>query len=363
MTETQTVEAQTAVPSKPARRQAGRAAAAKILWPTVALALLLLFDLLFVPNFFHVRISDGQLKGSLIDIFHLAAPVMLVTVGMTLVLATGGVDLSVGAIMALAGAIAAKLSAGPEAGGMAMSGWTAAAAALGVSLLAGVWNGALVAVLDIQPIIATLVFMIAGRGLAMEFIGSANVDVNGRVFDILYGYILGLPAAGLLALLVFALTGLFVRGTSAGLFIESTGANRTASRYSGVSVRRVTFLTYVFSGLCSGLAGLVAAADIRKADAVHTGLYLELDAILAAVIGGTALTGGRFFLAGSLLGALLIQTLTTTLIYRVPAEKTLVVKAVVVLAVCLLQSEWFRKQIAKLRASRRAARGFEVIRK
>lgn len=312
----------------------------KVLWPTAALALLLLFDLLFIPNFFRITLSRGHLSGSLIDVFRLAAPVMLVSAGMTLVLATGGVDLSVGAIMALAGAVAAHfMTAG------AMSPWLASLAALGVAILCGLWNGALVALLDIQPIVATLVLMIAGRGLAMEFIGSGYVDVHGALFDHLHGYVIGLPAAGVLALLVFALTGAFTRGTSAGLLIEATGANKTASRFAGVNVLLVTLLAYVFSGLCSGIAGLVAAADIQKANAIHTGMYMELDAILAAVIGGTSLVGGRFSLAGALVGALLIQTLTTTLTYKVPVEYTLVVKAVVVLAVCLLQSDTFRRKV------------------
>ena len=316
----------------------------KVLWPVAALALLLLFDLLFVPNFFRVSVSQGHLSGSLIDVFRLAAPVMLVSVGMTLVIATGGVDLSVGAIMALAGAVAAKLMAAPP-DGMNLSPLLAALAALGIGAVCGAWNGTLVALLDIQPIVATLVLMIAGRGLAMEFIGSGYVDVHGTLFERLHGYVIGLPAAGLLALLVFALTGAFARGTSAGLLIEATGANKVASRFAGVNVVLVTLLTYVFSGLCSGVAGLVAAADIQKANAIHTGMYMELDAILAAVIGGTSLTGGRFSLAGALVGALLIQTLTTTLTYKVPIEYTLVVKAVVVLGVCLLQSETFRRKV------------------
>ena len=318
-----------------------------VLWPVAALVLLLLFDLLFVPNFFRISISQGHLSGSLVDVFRLAAPVMLVSVGMTLVLATGGVDLSVGAIMALAGAVAAKLMTEPTN----LSPWLAALAALGLAILCGAWNGALVALLDIQPIVATLVLMIAGRGLAMEFVGSGYVDVHGTLFDRLHGYIIGLPAAGLLALLVFAGTGAFTRVTSAGLLIEATGANKVASRFAGVNVLLVTFLTYVFSGLCSGLAGLVAAADIQKANAIHTGMYLELDAILATVIGGTSLTGGRFSIVGALVGALLIQTLATTLTYRVPVEYTLVVKAVVVLAVCLLQSDTVRRKVFRRGAS------------
>jgi simple sugar transport system permease protein len=344
MTETQALDAPAPLAPAPSRYTNVPRAWLRVGWPMSALVLLLLFDLFFVPHFFRISINQGHLSGSLIDVFRLAAPVMLVSVGMTLVLATGGVDLSVGAIMALAGAVAAKLMAAPPEG-MNVSPWLAALAGLGVAIICGAWNGALVALLDIQPIVATLVLMIAGRGLAMEFVGSGYVDVHGTLFDRLHGYVLGLPAAGLLALTVFGMTGAFARGTSAGLLIEATGANKVASRFAGVNVVLVTFLTYVFSGLCSGIAGMVAAADIQKANAIHTGMYLELDAILAAVIGGTSLTGGRFSLAGALVGALLIQTLTTTLTYKVPIEYTLVVKAIVVLGVCLLQSDTFRRKV------------------
>src|SRR6185503_13442172 len=131
--------------------------------------------------------------------------------------------------------------------------------------------------------------------------------------------------------------------TAAGLFIESTGDNETASRYAGVNTRAVKLMVYSFCALCAGLAGLIATTNIAAADANNAGLWLELDAILATVIGGTALTGGRFYLTGSLLGAILIQTLTTTILTRgIAVELTLVVKAVVVLLVCLMQSEKFR---------------------
>lgn len=344
MSQTPAVEAPAPPAASQSRYTKVPAAWLKVLWPVAALVLLLLFDLFFVPNFFRISVSQGHLSGSLIDVFRLAAPVMLVSVGMTLVLATGGVDLSVGAIMALTGGVAAKLmAAAPD--GLNVSPWLAALIALAAAVVGGAWNGALVALLDIQPIVATLVLMIAGRGLAMEFIGSGYVDVHGTLFEQLHGYVLGLPAAGLLALLVFALSGALTRGTSAGLLIEATGANKIASKFAGVNVVTVTYLTYAFSGLCSGVAGLVAAADIQKANAIHTGMYMELDAILAAVIGGTSLIGGRFSLAGALVGALLIQTLTTTLTYKVPIEYTLVVKAVVVLGVCLLQSDTFRRKV------------------
>jgi galactofuranose transport system permease protein len=137
-----------------------------------------------------------------------------------------------------------------------------------------------------------------------------------------------------------------MRRTAWGLFIESVGDNAIASHYAGINSRNVKFIVYVFSGFCAGLAGLVAASNIKCADSIHSGLFLELDAILAVVVGGTALTGGRFYLLGSVLGALLIQTLTTTMYMRnVSSDVAPVPKALVILAVCLLQSPIFRQQL------------------
>jgi simple sugar transport system permease protein len=148
---------------------------------------------------------------------------------------------------------------------------------------------------------------------------------------------------------MLGITALLTRKTAIGLFIESVGDNQTASTYAGVRSGRVKFLVYAFSGLCAGLAGLVAASNIKCADSNHVGLLLELDAILAVVVGGTPLTGGRFYLGGAIVGALFIQTLTTTMYMRnVSADVAPVPKALAVLIVCLLQSPVLRKKMGGL---------------
>jgi galactofuranose transport system permease protein len=150
-------------------------------------------------------------------------------------------------------------------------------------------------------------------------------------------------------LVMLGLTALLTRKTALGLFIESVGDNERASFCSGLNARTIKFMVYVFSGFCAGLAGLVAASNIRCADSNHAGLFLELDAILAVVVGGTALTGGRFYLVGAVVGALLIQTLTTTMYMRdVSADVAPVPKALVIIAVCLLQSQAFRAKFTGL---------------
>lgn len=306
----------------------------QLLWPLLALLLLLGYNAVESPGFFHIEMKDGHLYGSTIDVLHRAAPVLLLALGMTLVIATGGVDLSVGAVMAVAGAVAAQLIAGGH------SVWLALAAALGAAVVCGLINGLLVAALNIQPIVATLILMVAGRGVAQLISDGQMIPFTDKTF--LYvggGHLFGLPFPVLLALAAFLLTHLLVRTTALGLFVEAVGGNPTASRFSGLPSGLVICTAYVFCGICAGVAGLIATSDIQAADPGKSGLYLELDAILAVVIGGTALTGGRFTLAGSLLGAILIQALTTTIITQgVQVEFALIVKALVILAVCLLHS-------------------------
>ncbi len=321
----------------------------RIIWPAVALLLLLLFNLLFTDGFFDVSVRDGHLYGSLIDIIDRAAPVILVSIGMTLVIATAGIDLSVGAVMAITGAIAAGLVARPEYSVLSnfdVGGSFALAMliALLAGTLAGAGNGTLVTVFGVQPIVATLILMVAGRGIAQLLTSGQIVTFRHESFAFLgNGFFLALPITITVVMTVLLAIGLLVRRTALGMFIEAVGSNPTASRFCGVRSCFIKMFVYSVCGLLAGLAGLIVAADIRAADANNAGLYIELDAILAVVIGGTALTGGRFSLLGSVIGALLIQGVTTTILSRgVPVEYTLIVKAAVVIVVCLLQAERFR---------------------
>jgi simple sugar transport system permease protein len=218
------------------------------------------------------------------------------------------------------------------------------------ALVAGAWNGLLVGAFNVQPIVATLILMVAGRGVAQLITAGQIITFTDPLLTYVgNGTLLGLPFPVLLSLAMLAVTILITRKTAIGLFIETVGDNQRASFYAGVNGASVKFFVYVFSGFCAGLAGLVAASNIKCADANHAGLFLELDAILAVVVGGTALTGGRFYLAGALVGALFIQTLTTTMYMRnVSADVAPVPKAIAILAVCLLQSAPFRRKVASL---------------
>jgi ribose/xylose/arabinose/galactoside ABC-type transport system permease subunit len=301
---------------------------------TIALAAVLLFNWLLFPGFFSVEWKDGRLFGSLIDVLNRGAPVAILAVGMTMVIATKGVDLSVGAVMAIAGAVAAT---GVESG---LTVWQAVPLALIAGLLCGLWNGILVAVLDIQPIIATLVIMVAGRGIAQLITQGFIVTFNDpALIYIGTGSALGLPMPVLIAAALTLITTLLIRRSALGLLIEAVGVNRSAARFAGISALSLLVLVYVFSGLCAGIAGVIVAADIHGADANNAGLWLELDAILAVVIGGTSLLGGRFSIPMSVMGALIIQAMNTgILVSGFPPQFNLIVKAGIIIAILILQS-------------------------
>lgn len=323
----------------------------RLLWPTVTLVLLLAVNAVFNPGFWQLQWRGGHLYGSVIDILNRAAPLALVALGMTLVIATRGIDISVGAVVAIAAAVAALMIGGElvvkdgvqtHVSRFPMS--LAIVAALLVAALCGLWNGLLVAKVGMQPIIATLILMVAGRGIAQLLTGGQIITVYYAPFFFLgNGFLLGLPFAVFIAAAVWIALHLLMTRTALGLFIQAIGINPAAARLAGLHERLITVCVYTFCGLAAGVAGLVISSNVKSADGNNAGMLMELDAILAVTLGGTALTGGRFSLAGSVLGALIIQTLTST-IYSigVPPEINMVVKAAVVFVVMLLQSAEFR---------------------
>ena len=315
-----------------------------------ALVGILLINWLLFPSFFRITWQDGRLFGSLIDVLNRGAPVAILAIGMVGVIATKGVDLSVGAVMAMAGAVAAT---------MVVAGYpapVAVATALAVGLACGLWNGFLVAVLDIQPIVATLVLMVAGRGIAQLITeGFIVTFTDPMLIFIGTGSFLGLPMATVIAIGLLILVTLLVRRTAIGLFIEAVGVNRAAASLAGIRSRMLLVLVYGLSGLCAAVAGLIVAGDIRGADANNAGLWLELDAILAVVIGGTSLLGGRFSVPLAVVGALIIQAMNTgILVSGFPPEFNLIVKAALIFLVLVIQSP-LASRIVPVRASAREA--------
>ncbi len=343
----------------------GRIPESRLFLPTLALAIILLFDFIFVPGFFNIEVQDGHLYGSLVDILRNSAPTVILAIGMTLVIATGGVDLSVGAIMAIVASVACILI-DPRIVGLNLQGDITAVVgdptysfapmplvivvALLAGILCGAWNGLLVSYGRIQPMVATLVLMIAGRGIAQLITNAIKIIIFNDTFAFIGNGFIVLPFSLYIVVALFVVAWLVTRRTAIGLFIESVGANFRSSFYSGIDEKRVKMFAYTFCGLCAGIAGLVAVSSIRTSDANQIGLYTELDAILAVVIGGTVLgAGGRFSLLGSAIGGLIIQATTTSMYHvGVAASAIIAVKAVVVIIVILLYSQQAQDMVRRV---------------
>lgn len=316
-------------------------------WPVLALVIILIVDGFISPNFYEIRIVEGRLFGNLIDILYRAVPTALVAIGMALVIGTKGIDLSVGSIIAICGAVISwRIHAGDPHFVILLT-------ALGTGILCGMWNGLLVAGIGIQPIIATLILMVSGRGIGLlvnSLYGGTDPSFESALLQGLStGHIWLIPTRLILAAAIFLVLWFVVRRTALGLFIEAVGGNSSAANIAGIRAKSITFLTYVICGLCAGWAGIIMTADIHTSDPVSVALYIELDAILAVVIGGASLAGGRIYLGMTIIGALVIQALTTSiLISGLPPEYNLVVKAAVVLFVLLLQSANARQAVMSL---------------
>jgi len=302
----------------------------------IAAVLLILFNLAFTPNF----ATSQTLAVNLSQI----CTIVIVGVGMTLVIATGGIDLSVGSLMAIAGALSPMIFTGAL--------FPLPSLSIGITIgiiipvvvagIFGLFNGWLITSFKIQPIIATLVLFIAGRGIAQV---STNGDL--QVFKvpefqaIAIGRVLGVPFQVWIMLAIVSISAFVLHRTVFGKQVLAVGGNEEAARLSGIPVRRIKLLVYMICGMCSGVAGLMVIAMNSAADANLIGLGMELDAIAAVVVGGTLLAGGRATIVGTLLGALVIQLVRYTLLANgVPDPAALVVKAgLIVLAVWLQRQE------------------------
>ena len=223
------------------------------------------------------------------------------------------------------------------------------------SALCGAFNGFLVAKLNIQPMVATLILFTAGRGIAQLITKGQITYIRFESYKTFCGYIgkCPIPTPIFIAIIVIVITQLVLKKTALGLYIESVGINGTASRLVGLNSTLIKFLTYVICGIMAGIAGVVASSRIYSADANNIGLNLEMDAILAVALGGNVLGGGKFNLMGSVIGAYTIQALTTTLYaMNVKADQLPVYKAIVVILIVVLQSPVFKKFLANQKAKK-----------
>jgi ribose/xylose/arabinose/galactoside ABC-type transport system permease subunit len=289
-----------------------------------ALVLLLIVNSIFTPNFFDVN----NFRNVLLQV----SPTVLVAVGMTVVISTGGIDLSVGSVMAIASAVAAT--------SLDMGAGLALLLALAAATAAGAFNGVLISGFRIQPIIVTLALLISGRGVAQVIShGGQLIPFNNSRFEFLgQGVVAGVPVQVIVMALAVGVAIFLMRATAFGRYVVAVGGNESAARLAGVRVHRTKIAVYALSGLLAGLAGLIETARLGASDAQKVGLNIELDAIAATVVGGTPLTGGRATVVGTLIGALIMQVITTGFVMNgISYAWSLVIKAAIIIVAVYIQ--------------------------
>ena len=329
----------------------------KMTWAVIAEALILLVCFFVRPDFFKISLqpSTGMLYGNLIDIINRSSEITIIAMGMTMVIALGGTDLSVGALVAVSGAIALKFMRWDVTIYNTPGDYTvypfvlAIVVPLVVCILMGLFNGLLIAKGGMQPIIATLILMVCGRGIAQIITNGKQFTTGYSPFRVIgQGSIFYLPTPIVITAVIVLCVSLFVRKTAFGTFVEAVGINRSAARLSGINAQMVIFIVFALTGFLSGISGLIYSSRIMSNDSNNAGLNYEMDAILAVVIGGTSMTGGKFSLAGTVVGSIIIRTIVTLVYYfGIASEATMAFKAIIIAVVIVLQSEPVREYFAK----------------
>ena len=343
----------------------------RLFLPVVCLVVLLLINTIVTAilpdkspvDFFRITVVNGHLKGSLIDILDYSSGLIIVSIGMMIVIACSkGVDISVGAVMALASAVCVWLVGYGELSKQG-NNWTSAIyvypLALGflvglvMGAICGIWNGFLVSKLKIQPMIATLILYTGGRGIAKVVTHGQQNRISAPGFNWATIGVAGIPipVAILVAAGFVAVVALVLRFTAVGMDVQAVGINDRASRIAGLKSSRVILLAFVFCGVCAAAYGLITTSRIGGIDPSNNGKLVELDAILAVALGGNSLNGGKFSLAGTVIGAITVQALPLVLYsINVSAVQLPFYKAVVVIIIVTLQSTELRPMLARATA-------------
>lgn len=341
-----------------------RATLGQLAVPLIALALLVVFNLIRDPSFFSVSLtqnSDGHtvLIGNLIAILNGASELAILAMGMTLVTsACGGQDISVGALAAIAGSVFVKIISAGE-----ITGWSILLAFLAccvVAMLFGAFNGTLVSVFRIQPMIATLILFTCGRSIAYWINGGATPTVSSPIITAIGGFIPGIPVPTPIFIVIFCglIFGLVFRLTNLSLYTQAVGINQRAARLNGIDPIVMKLVSFVILGVCCAFSGCIAVGRLSLINHETLLVEIEMDTILAVAIGGNSLGGGKFRMAGSVLGAYIIQGLTTTLYaMKVPSTDIKAYKAVVIIALVVFASPRVKELFSRLGKKRGAREG------
>lgn len=332
----------------------------QIFIPLAALLILIVFNLIADPSFFKITLGqnnsgDPILSGYLITILNNASELAILAIGMTLVTAaSGGQDISVGATIAIAGSVILRIlcgSAGPRPETMQAPIIVAFLVACVATMLFGAFNGVLVAYFKIQPMVATLIMFTAGRSIAAWINSNQLPVISDPVFGYFGNYIPGIPIPTpvFIAVICMIVIALVLKFTNLGLYVQSVGINSHSSRLNGLNPEFIKFITYVIMGLCVAVAGLIKVSRISTINYSVIAKDIEMDAILAVALGGNALGGGKFSMTASILGAYVIQFLTTTLYkFEVPSDALPAYKAIVVIILVVMSAPVVRENMGKL---------------
>lgn len=326
----------------------------RLTFSLVVLLIVLVQNIITTPTFFNISITNGLLSGYIPNILDEASELVIVTLGMTLVIAaTGGVDISVGAIMAIAASFCGLLLNGAEYRTDVFHNPYLLAVFVGLlgGALCGAFNGFMVSFLKMQPMIATLILFTAGRSIAKQITHGQTIYIMNPAYKYLGVQIPGVPVRTtiLISIVMVIVVVLFTKLTSLGLYVQSVGINGSSSRLVGLNSRIIQFMAFVICGILAGVAGLVGSSSIGSVNSGELGLSIEMDAILAVALGGNMLGGGKFSIAGSVIGAYTIQAITTTLYaMSVRADQLNVFKAFIIIVIIVASSDVFKEKIKKL---------------
>lgn len=329
----------------------------QLIIPLVAIAIIVVFNLLRDPSFFSVGLitnNDGYsvLSGNLVSIFNSASELVILAMGMTLVTAAcGGQDISVGAVAAIAGSVFVKiLKSGEITLAIVLVAFIAACI---VAILFETFNGILVAIFKIQPMIATLILYTAGRSIAYWVNGGATPTISSPIIKAIGGTIpnVPIPTPILIVIACIILLALLFKFTSLKLYLQSVGINQEAARLNGINVTGIKLLSFVILGVCVAAASVIGVSRLGLISHENLLLEIEMDAILAVAIGGNALGGGKFKISGSIIGAYAIQALTITL-YAMKVSSTSIkaYKAVVIIIIVVMGSPVVKKYVSQISA-------------